>query len=504
MLNQYFPASLVTQDWHPVFTRILMAALALGAGLLMATLPLQLAVIMLLGMILVTLTLIQPLAGLAAALVVGLTKPYTDAYYPSLPLDLGQIAILLTLGSWLLHFIRKRQITAPLTPLNVPLLGFIGAASLSFLNVISLDYAINEMIKWLQLILVMWLVIDLAGTRNWRIVAGMVLIAAAIQALLGVYQFGLRGEGPDHYAILGRFYRAYGSFEQPNPYGGFLGLILSFSLGLSLGALEEWIKSVWAAQRAEHKFMFINRSLWPLLALAGISALLLVALVMSWSRGAWLGFGAAALVVLFTWPRKLWIGATLALTAVGGALFAYETGLLPEALAQRLTDFTQFVGAFDVRGAEISAENYSVLERLAHWQAALEMAHYHPWIGVGLGNYEPAYPIYRLLNWPHPLGHAHNIYLNMLSEIGIIGVTSYLGMWAAIFWQTWRATRMQRVWERSAAVGMMGAWTHLSVHHVLDNLYVANIHLHIGVLLGLLSVFLMIQYKELHTIEREE
>jgi hypothetical protein len=40
---------------------------------------------------------------------------------------------------------------------------------------------------------------------------------------------------------------------------------------------------------------------------------------------------------------------------------------------------------------------------------------------------------------------------------------------------------------RGVAIGLLGAWTHLSVHHLLDNLYVNNVHLHVGVLLGILA-----------------
>ena len=60
-------------------------------------------------------------------------------------------------------------------------------------------------------------------------------------------------------------------------------------------------------------------------------------------------------------------------------------------------------------------------------------------------------------------------------------------LWGAVFWQTWRATRRARGFLRGIAIGLLGAWTHLSVHHLLDNLYVNNVHLHVGVLLGLLA-----------------
>ena len=200
--------------------------------------------------------------------------------------------------------------------------------------------------------------------------------------------------------------------------------------------------------------------------------------------------------MLFAWPRKAWMGAALVIAALVGGLVLLRTGLLPAAIAERATGFSEFVQTFDVRGANITPENYAVLERLAHWQAAESMAQYNFWLGVGIGNYEPVYPAYALMNWPHALGHAHNIYLNTLAEMGIIGLSAYLALWVVIFWQTWRITRFGDIWIRSAAIGILGTWVHLSIHSFLDKLYVANMHLHIGALLGVLSIFLALRQRE--------
>ena len=63
------------------------------------------------------------------------------------------------------------------------------------------------------------------------------------------------------------------------------------------------------------------------------------------------------------------------------------------------------------------------MERMAHWQSAWYMFLDHPWNGLGLGNYPAAYPAYQLLsNFKDPLGHAHNLYLNILAESGVSGL----------------------------------------------------------------------------------
>ena len=486
--------------WPAPSAQVALAIGALAVGVLMARLPLEWAAIGLLVVVLAILTLIDPLAGLCAALILGPTKPLTDHFVPDLPFDFGQMALLATLGVWLLHMARRRTMRPPTSPLNLPLLAFIGVAALSLLNALSLGYGLKELIKWVQMLLVMWLVTERGKKGRWLIVLGALLFAGATEAGIGIWQSVLRGEGPEHFLITAGsdFYRAYGTFEQPNPYGGYLGLLTPLSAGLLLVALEKWGAPLWAMAEERHLLRVwqvaktaLNMRLAHLVGLAALSLLLLAALLLSWSRGAWLGFAAAALAMLMAWPRRTGAGLALAFGSVVAGVLMLRSNLIPAGIAARLTEFISSFQSFDVRGVNISPFNYALIERLAHWQAAQEMSRYHFWLGVGIGNYEPVYPAYALINWPFALGHAHNIYLNILAETGIIGLLAYAALWIGVLWHTWRVTRTTTGWQRGVAIGLFGSWAHLSIHHVVDNLYVANIHLAIGALLGVLNILIL-------------
>ena len=54
-------------------------------------------------------------------------------------------------------------------------------------------------------------------------------------------------------------------------------------------------------------------------------------------------------------------------------------------------------------------------------------------------------------------------------------------------WITLRGLRRSAGLERGVLLGLMGAWTHLSLHQLFDNLYVNNMHLLLAALLGLLA-----------------
>ncbi len=491
---------------------------AILVGLLFVWLPLRMAAGAAFGIALVLLIIIQPLFGLTLALLAGPLGALEQLFSGIVSLDSGQILLFLTILGWLGRGLACRSFNFPLVTLGPPLAMFGLMGFISILGAASAAAGIKELLKWLEIGVIMLLVADLGrlSTRHkaqglsrsviggpprtvWLV--GMLQLAGLSQALVGIWQFGLRGVGPEHFLVLGSYYRAYGTYEQPNPFGGFMNLSLLLAIGISVGLVTAW----WLWMR-HHKGMMKQqviwcpswRALWATL-LAGLAVGITgLALLFSWSRGAWLGFAAGAAGMLLFLPRKringlLLLGAILIL-----ALFAYGTGLLPASIATRFTGFTEdfFVG--DVRGVDINDENYSVLERQAHWQAGLAMLRDDIWLGIGFGNYAEAYAEYALLNWPDALGHAHNYYINLLAEVGILGLTAYLLFWVAVVWQTVRLLRKLAWPDRGIVLGLLGAWIALAAHHLVDKLYVNNIYIHLGVMLGLL------QLMEWYTVKLQE
>ena len=494
--------------WGSSYWRATWLLLAVGAGALLIRLtPLQGALVVGLLIVLVA-TLIEPLVGLAVALFLGLLRAYLHTEVPQVPAQIGQAFIALALAVWLAQGLVRRKLRISHSPLMLPLALFVGAALISLWDAVGLSaFGLPELIKWIQILLLLLFVSEHLTRRRLAWLLAALIAIGVFQALVGVWQFGLRGDGPDHFAILdAQFYRAYGTFEQPNPYAGYLGLVASLAVGILAvavqGRLALWHNRLRTGQpRSDPRFPVPGSRNHPIdqhtglpvykcVLLGAAAAILLSALGMSWSRGAWVGFVAAVLAMTIALPRRAAWGVLLVGALVIGGVGLHATGLLPTSIAARLTGFAEYVRFEDVRGVGINDANYSIIERFAHWQAALEMFRYNLWTGVGFGSYEPAYARYALINWPFALGHAHNYYLTVAAETGIIGLVAYGLLWVVVFWQTWRATRRTRGLARGTAIGLLGAWTHLSVHHLLDNLYVNNVHLQIGVMLGMLAFLL--------------
>ncbi|MBK8051307.1 MAG: O-antigen ligase family protein [Anaerolineales bacterium] len=280
-----------------------------------------------------------------------------------------------------------------------------------------LPEALAEVIKWVELCAVLLIAPAMLAPRQTRWVAAALVAGALGQALLGLYQFIFQ-IGPEFFIVLGRFMRAYGTFAQPNPFGGFLGLTLPVALSLALWAWQTLVRQRgmrWAA---------LGWALFFTLATAAVGAGLLA----SWSRGAWLGAGVSVMVVLVLHSRVVAVltGLTALLVAAGLLLGALTPNLVPAPIAARVQDVPAYFGLTDVLNQPVTDENFSVIERVAHWVAAQRMWEQSPWLGIGPGNYAVVYPEVRLPKWEEPLGHAHNVYLNVLGETGLLGFTTFL------------------------------------------------------------------------------
>lgn len=380
-------------------------------------------------------------------------------------------------GLYLMRGIARRKLELRLPPLALPFVVFILAAAVSITVARSFTDSIAELTKWIEMFAAYWLVAQYFETKQVTRLLAVMFCAGVAEALLGAYQYYFR-VGPEGFLLFGGAnLRAYGTFEQPNPYAGYLGLILPLALGTGLGILLQRINPL---------------SRWLLAVLAGGTLVaMLAALFFSYSRGAWIGVAAAlgttALLVLVRSRRT----ATLAIVVGLVALIVVglgEINVVPNIISERFATVGDYFNFEDVRGVRANDENFALVERRAHWQAALDMFQDSPWVGVGLGNYAVAYPRYALPKWDDPLGHAHNYYLNILAEAGGIGFFAYILLWGAIFITVGRAALQAPGWQQRVMAGAFGVLVTLSIHNFFDNLFVHAMYIQVGLTLGIAEV----------------
>jgi putative inorganic carbon (HCO3(-)) transporter len=461
----------VARERTPLLPLLAWALVILLVGSAIALPEPQDAVLGAAGALVAVLALIQPLVALPLLLFAvpfgGLARGSTSDTTTDLSFGAAELLVALLGAVWLARGVRRHALEVRGGGVVVATLAMVCLAAFSIVYAVDRPSAIKETLKWLELLLALVVVVDLArepGAARW--VIGAMFVAGAAEAAYGAVQF-LTGSGPGAFELSGAL-RAFGHFDQPNPFAGYLTTILPMAVCMTLCS----------ANPARFRWLA-----------AASAAVLAVGIGLSQSRGAWLGGAVTSVTLLLAWnrsTRRLLIpGALIGACAVALAV----SGVLPPAILDRLSQTIQYFGVFDVRTVEVTSDNWAIVERMAHWQAGWYMFMAHPWLGVGAGNYAQAYPDYSVGMWVEPLGHAHNYYLNMLAELGVLGGGLLFLLLGIAFRQLGGALvdserRVGSFW-RAVLAGAFGGLVVFCVHNLFDSLFVHSVNIQMGVLLGL-------------------
>ena len=261
-----------------------------------------------------------------------------------------------------------------------------------------------KLVSYLGVYALMRQLLTLAPVWWDRIVAAL-LAGNLVTCVIGIRQlYGDSGElarWADPNSVADGTVRIYSTLENPNLLAGYLLPVLP----LALVALLSW------PGRA--------RKLFALTALVlGISAL-----VLTYSRGAWMGLVAEAAVILLllavratrAWPL-LWRRLLPLLLLLGGAALLVVLVTQVEPLRVRVMSL--------VAGRQDSSNNF----RINVWLAALDMVQARPWLGIGPGNdaFNQIYPLFQQPKF-NALS-AYSIPLELAVEAGIPGLLAGIGL----------------------------------------------------------------------------
>jgi len=227
--------------------------------------------------------------------------------------------------------------------------------------------------------------------RQIRQVLWSIVFSAAATSLYAIATGSAQQAVDSATAVTGR---ATGSFTHPNQLAFFL--VMALPAGIVLAVRP-------------------GRPSLRLLA-AGSSVAIFVALVLTLTRGAFIGVGIA-LIVMLTWqPFRRAIAAVLLLLGVIAAVnfnaisHSKEINLVGARLAT-------------VTNSQEANQNN---ERLRIWSTVPQISADHPIFGIGLGNFHSYSLQYGLSEGGQAFEHAHDVTLTVLVEQGIPGLILFL------------------------------------------------------------------------------
>lgn len=377
-------------------------------------------------------------------------------------------AVLLGLGAgWLLRLVAAGR---------RPRLAWSEAAFLAYVLVLvasivaaeSLPAWGGEVYRWSAALLVLGIAVDVGrGVGTARPVLAGMAVGVGGASLVGAYQVAAAA-GPASFEV-GGLTRAYATFGQPNPFAGYLELTVPSLLAVAAA----WLLP---RSRATTRAVFGGR----LLLGCGTAALLgSVGLVLTQSRGGWLGALAGLGAVGWLTGGARWVAVGLLLAALVALVVAPVGGRV-------VTGAGNAFGALDGE-ARITPRNFAAQERLAHWRAAVAMVRARPWFGVGAGNFDRRFAEFSSsARFRVSRGHAHSGYLQAAAQAGMLGLVSYLALLVTV------GARLVRVLRgagegatRPLVVGAIGATMALAVHGLFEYVHVLSLGLQLSLVWAL-------------------
>jgi len=192
-----------------------------------------------------------------------------------------------------------------------------------------------------------------------------------------------------------------------------------------------------------------------------------VALVVTRSRGAWLGFAVASLCILLR-TRSFW----LLLFGAGCGLGLIASDFLRSLLASRV--------------AATSAYDPSLFGRFVLWYFAWRVSKANLLLGVGMENFRYVkhfygYPVPWALARPY---NAHSLYLEVLADLGVVGFAFFFLLLGSAVVKSWRAVRFSKA--RDLGLGLSAGLIACAVHGVVEStMFNPGVFALLGVLIGL-------------------
>ena len=206
--------------------------------------------------------------------------------------------------------------------------------------------------------------------------------------------------------------------------------------------------------------------------------LFITALILSYSRAAWISLGVSLLVmILIVLKIKLrWL--VFGLVLLVGFYYSFQQQIidkLEKNKQQSSANYTQHIES--ILNVSSDASN---LERINRWKSALRLFNDHPHLGWGPGTYQFVYGPYQLNREKTIIstnegdrGNAHSEYLGPLSESGWPGLLSVLILFSVIIYTGIRVYRQAvnpevRILSLITLLGFISYFAHGIMNDFLD------------------------------------
>ena len=294
------------------------------------------------------------------------------------------ILTLLMLIFWIFNRAKEKEIRIRRTPIDIPILLF---ALISIISIINSKYiygSIMEIIKFAILALIFYIVINfITGMKQIKRTLDIILMVGSGIALFGILQY--LGIIDKSWWYNPRFLSA--TYVNHNHFAGLMELVIPISVGMILSEKD-------AGKRSLYIYSFL---------------ILCVAFLLSMSRGAWFSLSLSMLfmfVIIYRKGKSRFIFCITVLLIMVLGIFVFNA-IDIELLLTRVSSYREL----DFSG------------RIEIWKGTAGLIKDNLLLGVGPGMFVHNFPKYRPLGISRLINYAHNDYLQVASEMGVLVLT---------------------------------------------------------------------------------
>ena len=437
-------------------------ALAVGVGSLAALLILDTAVA----------------APLAVALLLVFTLPFEripSVDIGGISIRMSQLIALLGLGILSVKVIKEKYTFRPY-PAALWLVAFFAVAAIGVAQAINLTEGVKSFGFSLFTVLVSVVMVQfIRSTDDLKRVVKILIPSVILVVLFALFQtagdivglpLGLTGLKQGYSKIVLGFPRPQGFSVEP--------LYLADYLFLPLGA----VGALWLGKIKG----------WNLKLLGPILVGIILVIVLTVSRGAYLALVPFTLTFIIFYPRR-----TVSVRAIGsfvivmGIVAAGTVGFLSYSRPDAIQKFVEHATVADLANGE------STQGRLMAFQTAYDAWLTKPVVGIGMGNFGPY-----VKGYPNPetvpgWDIVNNEYLEILCETGALGLAAMAAFVVAIVWRHLRALiRARDEFVRAILVGLLATFMAvLTQYNFFSTLYILPIWGIIGLMVATQNIVLV-------------
>jgi O-antigen ligase len=368
-------------------------------------------------------------------------------YLPTEPILFG-LMILLSIRALLRGTYDKKLLNHPITLSVLFYLFWMGITVFTSSNpIVSVKFLIAKL--WFVIPLFFYLIIVFRKKETMYRVVWLYLISLSVVVLITLvrhYTWGFDQKAA-HW-IMSPFYKDHTSY----------GAIVAFYIPLSIGLLYRKKNS------AIIQYILIL-----------FLVILSVGLLYSYTRAAWVSL-VAALGVWALFKLKIHVKYVVLLALFGGFVgYQYYTDI-SIALSKNKTDSSENISKHIESISNVSTDA-SNLERINRWNCAIRMFQERPVFGWGPGTYAFEYAPFQhsseitviSTNFGNR-GNAHSEYLGALSEMGVLGLCSFLVLLFFVFYKGSKLfIELEDKELKTLLLSVMLALVSYFVHGVLNN-----------------------------------